>query len=496
MKINSILVNGKKTIHYLQKNGLRHTFYAAKERMEQEKNDHYSFELPSEKELEEERKWAAKLLSSENGNIEGSSTPLFSILVPTFETKEPFLYALLDSICEQTYPNWELILADASRSDLVKTALEAYCAKKQESASNDSLRKIKYCPLKENKGISDNTNAGLEFCEGEYICLVDHDDLLTPDALYWLAKEIVDKTEKEAPVMIYSDEDKTNTDGTVFYDCNNKYKFNLDLILSNNYICHLTAIRADLFKELKERPAFDGAQDFDLVLRVVSYLIENYKGMGGDINDFQGLLSYLQDRIHHVPRVLYHWRCHSDSTAENTASKRYAYEAGLRAVQDFMERHGFEARVSHSLHLGFYNVEYKPSLLRARADVAVVGGRILDRHNKMKACIQNEKGEYLYVGTHREYSGRMHRFSMLQDVACVDLRCAKLSDQAVDILSKQLGMDCKKYMKDDWFDAKAYEKSIASPKTLDWPSVNKEFCEQIRQNGYTIVYDPKFETKG
>lgn len=488
LNIRKVIVSGKKTINYLKKNGLRHTFYAAKERMEQEKADNYSFVGATDEELLAQRIESEGLLKSK----QGMEAPLFSLLVPTFETKREFFFCLLDSIRLQSYPKWELILADASRTDQVKKALDEYCLKyKNENASDnlneweDLAAKIVYVPLEENKGISDNTNAGLAHCKGDYICLVDHDDLLTQDALYYFAKDIMNSDQKDVPVMIYSDEDKTNTEGTVFYDYNDKYKFNLDLILSNNYICHLTAIKADVFKKLKERPEYDGAQDYDLVLRVVSEILPAF---------WPGLLPHLQKYIHHIPRVLYHWRCHSESTAENTASKRYAYEAGLRAVKNFMDRHNIEANVTHSLHLGFYQVEYVPSLLKVRADIAAVGGRILDRHKKMKACIQNSEGDFLYVGTHKEYSGRMHRFSMLQDVACIDLRCAKLSEKAVEVLSNQLRTDCKAYMKDEWFDAKTYEKKCGG--RVDWETINQTFCKQLTDMGYTIVYDPKFEMKG
>lgn len=490
LKIRNVVVNGKKTINYLKKNGLRHTFYAAKERMEQEKTDTYSFVEPTAEELSAQRIEFEKLL----GDPKSVNIPLFSLLVPTFETKTEFLYDLFDSIRLQSYPKWELVLADASRTDLVKRALDEYFVKYRKEkgtgdieAWDDLTEKVIYVPLKENKGISDNTNAGLVKCNGDYICLVDHDDILTQDALYHFAKDIMASKNEETPIMLYSDEDKTNTDGSIFYDQNDKYKFNLDLILSNNYICHLTAIRADVFKKLEERQAYDGAQDYDLVLRVVSWLIEKYGFV-------PGLLPYLQKNIHHIPKVLYHWRCHSDSTAENTASKRYAYDAGLRAVDNFMERHGLEASVNHSLHLGFYQVKYSPSLFKVRNDVAVVGGRILDGHKKMKPCVRDEDGNFLYVGLHKEYSGRMHRFSMLQDVAYVDLRCVKLSEQAVTALSKLLGTDCRTYMIEEWFDAKNYEKKQGGH--IDWDELNHRFCNQILEQGYTIVYDPTFEVKG
>ena len=512
MKIDKLLVNGRKTINYLKKNGLMPAYYAAKERIEQQKADTYQYVAPSESELEQQRNQAKKIYQEIQRVIPTESVclPTFSALIPTYETKQEYLFALLDSLRTQSYPYWELVLVDASRSDIVKQSLEEYTKRHP-----DFQQKVCIVDLAENKGISENTNAGLPYCKGEYICLVDHDDLLTPDAFYCMAEMIMqhltsvqvvsdhsssDSLEKDLftvgslPIMIYSDEDKCNGDGTRFYDQNDKYKFNLDLILSNNYICHLTAIKREWFQKLQERAAYDGAQDYDLVLRVVSELIDTFGGVFAP-----GVSTYLQSQILHVPRVLYHWRCHNESTAQNTESKRYAYEAGLRAVEDFLKRHRLQATVEHSLHLGFYKVTYQPDILAARQDVAVVGGRLLDSRNKMLPCIKSDTGEYLYVGLHRRYSGRMHRFSLLQDVTEIDLRNAKIADGVKPLLFNILGKDCNQWICQNIFDASKYADDVKKRQKsgeLNWKEINKAFCRSVQLAGYTIVYDPGMEVNG
>lgn len=544
MNMGKFIVNGRKTINYLKKNGLMPAYYAAKERIEQQKEDTYQYVAPSDDDLEMQKSRASELykeirqfLIAEESRLnriaaydgesglnriaecDGEYPPTFSLLVPAYETKQEYLFALLDSLRLQTYPYWELVLVDASQSDAVACSVKAY-----ERQYPDFEKQLCFVKLDENKGISENTNQGLAYCKGTYICLVDHDDLLAQDALYYMAEAIINhSTSGLAPAMIYSDEDKCNGEGTQFYDHNDKYNFNLDLILSNNYICHLTAIQNHIFRKLQERPAFDGAQDYDLVLRVVSELIDAY---GGTFKP--GLQAHLQSQIVHVPRVLYHWRCHNDSTAQNTESKRYAYEAGLRAVEDFLNRHKLQATVEHSLHLGFYKVTYEPDMIAARGDVAVVGGRLLDARNKMLPCVKNHVGEYLYAGLHKKYSGRMHRFSLLQDVEEIDLRNAKIADCVKPLLSKVLGEDCTRWIHHHVFDAAKFAEDMKIPKkeidaiavetrenandtgfpakdknsvsaknnrAINWKAISSEFCRSVRLAGYTIAYDPTMEKK-
>ncbi|MDE5865127.1 MAG: glycosyltransferase [Lachnospiraceae bacterium] len=409
--------NIRKTVNYLRKNGIRHAYYAAKERIEEEKRSDYIYEEPKEAALEMQR------------NSWKNLPYRFSIIVPAYETKAEYMRELIDSVRRQSYERWELIIADASTSSGVEEIVAEY-----QEIENE--RRIRYIRLIENRGISENTNVGIEAAEGDYIGLLDHDDVLTPDALYEIAYVIHKSEEKgERPTLIYSDEDKF-TDNIVTpqagngYDCrsgntariykdvNRKYDFNLDLILSNNYICHFMVVEAALMKSLKLQKKYDGAQDYNLVLRIIDKLLES-KSVDDVIE--------LNKMVLHVPRVLYHWRCHENSTAENTASKTYAYEAGKAALEDFCKKRGWKTQVCHSLHLGFYQIGYLPDIFSVRQEVGIIGGRILDGKNKIVSGIYNEKGERLYVGVHKEYSGgNTHKAALMQDCAAVDIRCVRV----------------------------------------------------------------------
>ena len=252
--------------------------------------------------------------------------PLISIVIPLYNTPLPFLKEIVDSVCCQSYTNWQLCLADASTSDESEGFLKKHY--KHE-------KRIKYQKLDKNYGISGNTNAALELAEGEFIMLSDHDDILESDALYEIVS--VMNRGKEYDIL-YTDEDKVSFDGKQYFEPHFKPDFNLGLLRSNNYICHITVIRSTLIKQINGfREAFDGAQDYDLILRCIEK----------------------SDRICHIPKVLYHWRSHPNSTAVNPESKMYAFEAGRKALQEHYERIGITAKVESLSALGYYKTTFK-----------------------------------------------------------------------------------------------------------------------------------------
>ena len=194
--------------------------------------------------------------------------------------------------------------------------------------------RVRYKVLGENLGISGNTNAAMEMARGEFIVLADHDDKLTPDALYEFAKAINETPKTD---VLYSDEDKLDMDGGALFDPHFKPDFNPDLLTSVNYICHLFAAKKELVERVGGfKEEFDGAQDYDFIFRCTENAGE----------------------VLHVPEILYHWRTHKASTADNPASKMYAFEAGKRAIEAHLERTGTEGEVSHTQDLGFYRVKY------------------------------------------------------------------------------------------------------------------------------------------
>lgn len=445
--------NLKKTLRYLRKNGLRRAYYAMKERVQTERLEDYAYVPVKEDDLQGQRE--------EGKNFHTR----FSILVPAFETREEYLRAMLDSVLAQTYGNFELILADASESNQVEQVVKSYAD-----------RRIMYRRLKMNAGISANTNQALMYATGDYAGLLDHDDVLTPDALYEMAACIEAYEKKEIELqLLYSDEDKCDGAQLRYFELNRKPEFNLDLIMSNNYICHFLVMKRQFMQELGFRSVCDGAQDYDLVLRAVNVMLGKDKRR----------TSRIELPVAHIDKVLYHWRCHEQSTAENPDSKQYAYDAGKRALEDFLRARGFKGIVAHLRHLGFYRVEYQPDLLSNRPDTAVVGGKLIDKKNKITGGIYNAQGEPLYEGLHKEFSGYMHRAVLQQEAEMIDIRCMKVSRPAEAVLEELIGLPYLQHPgtgRFDWRDCLNDD--------VDYLDLSKRFCERIRALGYRIVWDP------
>ncbi len=229
--------------------------------------------------------------------------------------------------------------------------------------------------------------------------------MITPDALYEMAHAIKKKNDENKPILVYSDEDKCDSSGARFYDPHLKLDFNLDLILTNNYMCHFTVVETATLKKLGIRKEYDGSQDYDLVLRVVSTLLLRERENTG--------AQRVEKKIAHVPKVLYHWRCHENSTADNPQSKMYAYEAGKKALIDFVDRMGWKGDVRHNKHLGFYRIEYRNNVLTHRPDLAAVGGLTV-YHGKVAGGT--------YKGQPIVYAGYMNRMDLYQNTRLLDIR--------------------------------------------------------------------------
>ena len=289
--------------------------------------------------------------------------PCISIIVPTYKTPEKFLKEMIDSVRNQSYENWELCIGDGSvTEDTVKNVVESYQKKD---------KRIKMLCLSENLGIAGNTNAALSIATGDYIALLDHDDILAPDALYevvkWMNEHYKDETD-----VIYTDEDKVSFDLKDYFEPHFKSDYNLDLIRSNNYICHLFVARKSIVDQVGGfRKEYDGSQDYDFILRC----IEQSK------------------HVEHVPKVLYHWRCHPGSTAANQESKMYCYEAGKRAIEDHLKRMGEDdCQVVMTEHLGFYHVIYP---IREQKKVSIIIPN-KDQKEILERCIESviQKTDY------------------------------------------------------------------------------------------------------
>jgi len=309
----------KKGFMYLRHYGLKDFLVRMGERFEETEVDYNIWfrekRLNQEDlKLQTEQKWERKVV--------------ISVVVPIFRTPEPFLRQMIESVINQTYPFWELCIADGSgNTEKTRTVVEEYVKKDN---------RILYQVLQENLGIADNTNTAMNMASGDYIALFDHDDLLEPDALFEIAEAAV-KSQGNADVL-YTDEDKVAADLSEYFQPHFKPDFSPDLLRSNNYICHLFVVKRLLAVSVGgQRKEFDGAQDYDFILRCC----EQAKS------------------IVHIPKILYHWRVHKASTADNPASKRYAFEAGKRAIEAHLKRMKVTGTVSATKDLGFYRVKYK-----------------------------------------------------------------------------------------------------------------------------------------
>lgn len=245
-------------------------------------------------------------------NVQLKTHPLISVVTPAFNTPDKYIKPLIESLLSQKYSNWELCIADASTTDERSLAIKKLC---------DSDSRFIYKKLKQNYGIVGNTNAAIKAAKGEFIGFLDHDDLLSPHALW----EVVVAINRDPKVdLLYSDEDKLSDDGKTRLLPFFKPDWSPEMLLGVNYITHFTVVRKALSEKLNNlRAGFDGSQDYDFLLRATERT----------------------NNIVHIPKVLYHWRQAAGSTAIVPGEKNYADSAGRRALSDAIKRRSIEAEV-------------------------------------------------------------------------------------------------------------------------------------------------------
>lgn len=307
-----------RTIRYVAKNGVsglkRKILHAVNDPLHY--NDWFKRHRITEDEIQKQKVEQSKF----------EYLPKVSILVPIFNTPIDFLKDMINSVINQSYENWELCLANgSSENEELKSVIDEFCKK-------DSRIKCNY--LKENLGISGNTNGAIEIATGDLIALLDHDDAIEPDALF----EVVKAFQGERVDIVYTDEDKANADLSVYMDPNFKPDFSIDLFRSHNYITHFFVVKKDIVDEIGGfRSEYDGSQDYDIMFRAIEKA----------------------DVIFHVPKVLYHWRMCEGSTADKPESKMYCYEAGRKAIAAHYDRMGIKASVEHTELWGMYHTVYE-----------------------------------------------------------------------------------------------------------------------------------------
>ena len=403
-------------LEYLREHGLRALWKKATHKIkgieeDYDYNEWYKQTCITEEELQKQRATTLPVM------------PKFSIVIPAYKTPEKFLRRMLQSIADQTYPNFEVNVADATEYDGLVWGRQDGKRPKEvlaEFAKKDS--RFRYQLLEKNLGISDNTNAAIRMAsaDSDFIVLCDHDDELASDALFECARTVNEHPDVQ---IIYTDEDKIDFESAYMFEPHFKTDYNPDLLRSVNYICHLFLMRRTLLESIAEtdesgariyeRKAYDGAQDYDLILRACEaaekldplqqYLnkaeresahtarqgnvfgadrtaaadrtenplqqaMEALKNpafrveKGISDTEYQLLLEgrFTSSTIRHIPKALYHWRSHQLSTAANPEAKLYAFEAGARAVYDHCVRQGLPVeKVEKGITYGFYHVHYR-----------------------------------------------------------------------------------------------------------------------------------------
>ncbi len=278
--------------------------------------------------------------------------PKISIIVPVFNTDKNMLISMLESVESQTYNNWELCIADGNSSNPhVKEILLSYSRK-------DSRIKVSF--LNQNYNIAGNSAKALELATGEFVAFLDHDDELSPFALYEVVKVLNKFNDID---IIYSDEDKISPTGK---RCQPFFKpgWSPDMLMSVNYVCHFLVIRKTLLDKVGGiREGYDGAQDYDLVLRCL----------------------FETPKIVHIPKILYHWRMHPESTAQNIYIKNYAHEAGLKALKDYLLRKGIEGDVEKGGGVTNYRIIYK---LKYYPKISIIIP-FRDKYKLLKKCVES-----------------------------------------------------------------------------------------------------------
>lgn len=253
----------------------------------------------------------------------------FSILIPVYRPDVKFFTLMLDSIVAQTYDNWQVCLADGSGEGYtVENVVKPYAEKYGED-------KVKYIKLENNLGIAENTNAAMRMADGDFIVFGDHDDELHPTALFECMRELERYPQAD---FIYSDEDKIIEATGHHTEAHFKSDLNMELLRSNNYICHLSVVKKSLADKVGGLyTQFNGSQDHDYVLRCVEKA----------------------ECVRHIPRILYHWRINDNSTAKSASTKTYANTAGVNAVSAHLKRMGIDGEVKNGVAPGFYDIRYK-----------------------------------------------------------------------------------------------------------------------------------------
>jgi len=450
---------------YYRRNGAKATIAQAIERFSAVKLPAYEYEEPDLLELVAQKK------------SDYTFAPKISLVIPVYDPLPEYFWELLESIKKQSYSNFEAIFALGGRQPQINEMID-----------NIRDRRFKFLKLENNLGISGNTNAAINSAIGDYIGFVDQDDFLTPDCLFEFANIINEcATRKDIiPDIVYSDEDKF--DGKRYFCPHKKVSFNLDMFLTNNYLCHLTLINRKCLGDIRLRPEFDGAQDYDLLLQVINSML-----------DADRQVSELTKRIRHIPKVLYHWRTHEGSCALSFSNKTYACDAGKRALASFFATRNIGAKIICLVNPGFYYIYYDEPWYQNRPDIAAIGGP-MSYSGLIKSGAFTRDGKVLYENMPLFFEGPFHRMKLLRNVYALDIRSmlvrpelgklheqylAKLKDKSETIVVRKISTLGKTRKSLRY--SRLYMKLVIE--------ISLAFAKVVHDKGYLFLYDPQQRTR-
>lgn len=485
-------------INYIKQFGLKTLGVRIIEKKRERKFDYQGF-------YEQNRVSNGQLEEQRMESMKWEKRPLVSIITPLYHTPEKFLRELIESVMASSYDNWQLCLVDATSVEEERKKIYQIVSEYQQKDNRDGgKQKILYEKLRENYGIAENTNRALFMAKGDYIAFLDHDDTITPDALYeMMAMEQKMGIDSTRAVMFYSDEDKMNEEKTCYYEPHFKPDYNPDLLCANNYITHFLMVSRVLLEEVGGiQGEFNGAQDYDFILRCTEKA----------------------ENVVHIPKVLYHWRVHNASTSGGGGSKDYALQAGRRAIEQHLQRIGEYGMVQYTPYFGFYSVNYeqrnkrkitlidisgrldesvqedqeseayilfwdsslKPlrydwkEILMADIDrkgVGVVGGKIYNVKHRIEEAPyfveETANGKALvnkFQGLRAGYGGYMHRANIQMDCDAVSGRCMLVKREVIEKIEN-------------------YAEQITQPYFYE------VVCNTAKRLGYRVMYEPRVEMK-
>ena len=407
--------------------------------------DRYVYTSPSQAVLDEQKEISRRLgegespsevLGDEVSLPDNAYAPVFSVIITTNEPLLRHFERTLNSVLLQTYGQFEIVVADRSLTSGVRELLRYY-----------PDTRIRYLSLAGCRGEAQVLNTAAKSCIGDYLLRAEVGDLLTADALFELFLYLV-RTNAE---LVYTDEDHSEPSRRRQFIPDRKPGFNKDYLLSTYYVGHLLAVRRELFLALKCRSAFEGALEYDMMLRAP------------------------KSAVGHIAKILYHST--GATAAEREPEEAKIREAGRSALEAYFRERGIEATVSSENGNGIYAVRYAPDIFTARSDVGIIGGKVLNRRHRITGGMMDSAGRVMFEGWDEAEGGPFGRAQIMQDAVAVDVRCMQVRPELLGLYAEIFGDP-------------SVPGHLTERREEDLMADSLRFCRMVREMGYLIVWDP------